>query len=115
MVQFDSIVSLTGGRFAPVSRGRCEIFSNVPCGRDPLQEGEQEPPLRPPLPQELQGSFLGRGRGPGRTESPYEVWNVDIINNGHCQVTDVLQCFLFFCFRKSTATLLIPNREKETV
>ncbi|XP_062415921.1 pleckstrin homology domain-containing family A member 4 isoform X6 [Pungitius pungitius] len=35
-------------------------------------EAEQEPPLRPPLPQELQESLLGRGRGPGRTESPYE-------------------------------------------
>ncbi|KAL6095136.1 plekha4 [Pungitius sinensis] len=35
-------------------------------------EAEQEPPLRPPLPQELQESLLGRGRGPGRTEATYE-------------------------------------------
>ncbi|KAM8837222.1 pleckstrin homology domain-containing family A member 4 isoform 2-T2 [Spinachia spinachia] len=46
-----------------------------PTGRLPRglpMEVEQEPPLRPPLPQELQESFLGRGRGPGWTESPYE-------------------------------------------
>ncbi|KAF3853507.1 hypothetical protein F7725_014195 [Dissostichus mawsoni] len=33
---------------------------------------EEEPPLRPPLPQELQESFQSRDQGHGWTESPYE-------------------------------------------
>ncbi|KAI4807673.1 hypothetical protein KUCAC02_027464 [Chaenocephalus aceratus] len=33
---------------------------------------EEEPPLRPPLPQELQESFQSRHQGHGWTESPYE-------------------------------------------
>ncbi|XP_059181143.1 pleckstrin homology domain-containing family A member 7 [Centropristis striata] len=33
---------------------------------------EQEPPLRPPLPQELQESHQSRDQGHGWTESPYE-------------------------------------------
>lgn len=54
-------------------------FSSYPLRQWFVQDVEPEPPVRPPLPHELQESHLNRDQGQGWIESPYEVWNIDII------------------------------------
>ncbi|XP_042363204.1 pleckstrin homology domain-containing family A member 7 isoform X2 [Plectropomus leopardus] len=51
-----------GSPGTPTERLQCGLPMDV----------EQEPPLRPPLPQELQESYQSRDQGHGWTESPYE-------------------------------------------
>ena len=63
--------SLTVGVTRCVVKNQCYISKEIfPISR---QDIEQEPPVRPPLPQELQESHHSRDHSHGWTESPYEV------------------------------------------
>lgn len=78
------------------------------------QDMEQEPPVRPPLPQELQESHQVMDQGHGWTESPYEVGNFNVVTKEHNQVWQCFNVFPYLCFRESTATLLILYTDEET-
>lgn len=73
----------------------CSFIRDVMASYDllpSLQDVEQEPPVRPPLPQELQESHQSTDHG--WTESPYEVWTLDITSQKNMINSDIY--FLFF-------------------